>query len=445
MYRPMSSVRNKPYIDKCILSFSHDRYPSRKLADAASLEKARREIAAGKRGISHLILRAEDDTIDRLKFLFPVYGIPIMCYALANLLHSSLKEIVVIGSPEVERVLNAYLDTIGGNGKSVSFVREEVDNLSLVNTMNLGWQKLSRDARGELVLFQPGDLPFLYDMEKVLRDRDVEHYNLILWLNARDKMFSRRHENPDSEFVARNYHYRMIDTATGELLDVKEPNVYPINLAVMEPDLIELLHHTRKDGKIFKAGISKALKHPDRFLRLAPVLARQFLRFNSDLRNFRPRDEYQFGMHRENFNRGASILLNTPFTSKVHNDPALVADVDALEDWEDFESLSNHAHQRHGEEGLPLIHPRGQDLLLFKTKAMPKLSKHIPMLAGFPAYMNNLYNSLEMPHTPFDAKGNYVMPEHVSKKTENAFLWYSEKTRQMPQSSRTEESKPLSA
>ena len=73
----MFKINNKPVIDKCIVSFSHNRYESRSLADKFALEKARREIAQKKKGVSHLILRAEGEEIDRLKFLFPIRGIPI--------------------------------------------------------------------------------------------------------------------------------------------------------------------------------------------------------------------------------------------------------------------------------------------------------------------------------------------------------------------------------
>lgn len=428
----MSPVQNKAYIDKCIVSFSHDRYPSRLAADKASLDKARREIAAGKRGVSHLILRAADDPIDRLKFLFLIDGIPIMCYALTNLIYSSLREIVVIGSSEVKRVLDSFLDTVGANGKTVRFAPECPENLSLMNTLNLGRSELSLDT-AELVLFQPGDLPFLWDLEKILQDKDIEQHNLILWLNAREKMFPRCKEDPESEFVIRNYHYRMIDEEAGELLDTKEPNVYPINLAAVEADIIELLHLSRKDGKIFKAGIKKALRHPARFLRLLPVLTNQLLHFRSDLKRFRMQDDYQFGMRKNSFHRGASILLDTPFTSKVHDDPAFVADVDALEDWEDYESLTHYAKQQHGEEGLSTIYPYAMELLRFKEKAMPELKKHIPMYADFPGYMNNLYRTLHMPCIPFDQKGNYIKSGEDGAKAENAFRWYSQRTRHLSQ------------
>ena len=66
----MNDIVHSTCIDKCILSFSHDRYTSRKKADAATIEKAEREIASSSNGISHLILRAADDQIDHLKFLF---------------------------------------------------------------------------------------------------------------------------------------------------------------------------------------------------------------------------------------------------------------------------------------------------------------------------------------------------------------------------------------
>ena len=128
----MFSAQNKPFIDKCILSFSHNKAASRIEANRMSIEKAQREIAAGKKGISHLILRAEDDEIDQLKFLFLIHGIPIMCYALANLLQSSLKEIVVIGSPEVEKVLIRFLEVVPTSDKKIIFAHEDLDNLSLI-------------------------------------------------------------------------------------------------------------------------------------------------------------------------------------------------------------------------------------------------------------------------------------------------------------------------
>ena len=116
----MNTIRHRADIDKCILSFSHDRYLSRKKANAISIAKAEREIAASSKCVSHLILRAVDDQIDCLKFLFLINGIPVMCYALGNLLISSLKEIVIIGSEEVERIATAFLETVGTHGKNIS-------------------------------------------------------------------------------------------------------------------------------------------------------------------------------------------------------------------------------------------------------------------------------------------------------------------------------------
>ena len=132
----MVAVNNKIPIEKCIISFSHNKYSSRKEADALSITKAEREIADGKNGISHLILRAENDDIDQLKFLFLIRGIPIMCYALGNLLNSSLREIVVVGSEEVKKVMDRFLDIVGTCGKTIQFVLEDTQHLNLVNTMN---------------------------------------------------------------------------------------------------------------------------------------------------------------------------------------------------------------------------------------------------------------------------------------------------------------------
>ncbi len=423
----MFRIKNKPLIDKCIISFSHNCYESRSLADKFALEKARREIAQKKKGVSHLILRAEDDDIDRLKFLFLVRGIPIMCYALGNLLTSSLKEIVVVGSAEVNLILEHFLEVIDTRGKKVMFVHEDPDNLMLINTMILGRNQLSL-AANELVLFQPGDLPFMYNLEGVLRDADLKHHNLVIWLNSRQAMFPHFKENPASEFVGRNYHYRVIAEKAKQLHDVKEPNVYPINLSAIEEDIIELLHQTRKDGKIFNAGFSKALRSPARMLRLLPVLAKHFRHFDSDLKQFRLDDDFKFGAHLKNFNQGASILLDTPFLAKFNDDPAFVSDVDALEDWEDFESLVHFAEERHGNDGLVAIHPFGKELLRFKKQAMPKLKKLVPMYADFHDYLNRLYRSMEMQYVPFDEAGQYDTPNLHTPQTETAYRWYADKT-----------------
>jgi len=423
----MFRIKNKPLIDKCIISFSHNCYESRSLADKFALEKARREIAQKKKGVSHLILRAEDDDIDRLKFLFLVRGIPIMCYALGNLLTSSLKEIVVVGSAEVNLILEHFLEVIDTRSKKVMFVHEDPDNLMLINTMILGRNQLSL-AANELVLFQPGDLPFMYNLEDVLRDADLKHHNLVIWLNSRQAMFPHFKENPASEFVGRNYHYRVIAEKAKQLHDVKEPNVYPINLSAIEEDIIELLHQTRKDGKIFNAGFSKALRSPARMLRLLPVLAKHFRHFDSDLKQFRLDDDFKFGAHLKNFNQGASILLDTPFLAKFNDDPAFVSDVDALEDWEDFESLVHFAEERHGNDGLAAIHPFGKELLRFKKQAMPKLKKLVPMYADFHDYLNRLYRSMEMQYVPFDEAGQYDTPNLHTPQTETAYRWYADKT-----------------
>ena len=102
----------------------------------------------------------------------------------------------------------------------------------------------------------------------------------------------------------------------------------------------------RKDGKILNAGLSKALRQPTRMLRLLPIMAKHFRHFDADLKKFRLNDNYKFGMHLKNFNQGTSILLDTPFICKFNEDPAYVGDVDALEDWEDYESLTQYAEQQ---------------------------------------------------------------------------------------------------
>ncbi len=437
----MISTPNKIPIEKCIISFSHDKYSSRREADIFSVAKAEREIAAGKNGISHLILRAEDDDIDRLKFLFLIRGIPVMCYALSNLLNSNLREIVVVGSAEVEKVMDCFLDIVGARGKTVRFVREDARNLNLARTMNLGKELLSLSP-DELVLFQPGDLPFLYDLEKVLRFPANKKYNLVLWLNSRQKMFPEFTKNLDSEFVQRNYHYRFIGSHGEGLLDLKEPNLYPINFSMVDADIIDSLHSSRKDGKIIHAGIQAAMKNPLRLIKVLPYVANHLLTFRRNVNRIRPGDQYQFGMSQKNFHKVASCLLNTSLTTTVHDDPAFVADVDALEDWEDFESLTQHAEKVHGREGLKTIHPCGEALTRFREVGMPKLKTEVPMYQDFSSYLNSIYKMLKMSYVPFDGDGEYIVPGRKSKKVEYAYRWYKRKCESLKQNAVRENRQP---
>lgn len=422
----MVATLNKMQIEKCIISFSHNKYDSRVLADNLSIAKAESEIEAGKNGISHLILRSRDDEIDRLKFLFLIHGIPVMCYALGNLLKSSLKEIVVVGSVEVQQVLEHFLNTVGTCGKTIQFVQEEEQNLNLLHTLNLGRSKLSIE-KDELILFQPGDLPFLYDLEKVLGFQGNKNHNIILWLNSRQKMFPEFNENPSSEFVKRNFHYRILNDSENDLHELKEPNLYPINFERMDPEIIDYLHSSRKDGQILNAGIKMALKNPVRLFKALPYLVNHAFTFRSQVQKICPGDKYQFGMSRKNFHKSISNLLNTPITTNLHDDPSFVSDVDALEDWEDFEALTHFASNQDGERGLELIHPFGQELMKFKKTDMPVLKEKIPMYRNFPAYLNHIYQTLKMDYEPFDSDGNFVSPNASSPEVEQAYLWYKRK------------------
>jgi hypothetical protein len=419
----MTPAKNKTQITKCIVSFSHSKCDSRIAADNLSLAKAKSEISAEKNGISHLILRSRDDEIDRLKFLYLIHGIPVMCYALGNLLCSSLKEIVVVGSDEVEQVMDRFLQTVSDRGKTIQFVKEDDRQLNLVQTLSLGRDKLA-PASDELVLFQPGDLPFLYDLEKVLSFQGNKNHDIILWLNSRKKMFPEFNEKQDSEFVKRNYHYRILNENERDLHDIKEPNLYPINFSRMESEIIDYLHSSRKDGKIIDAGIRIALKNPIRIFKALPYLVDHFFRFGSQVQQTRPGDKYQFGMSRKNFHKSISNLLNVPITTTLHNDSSFVSDVDALEDWEDFESLT-HFSDNYG--GLEKIHPFGKELMKFHDKDMPYLKEKIPMYQNFPAYLNNIYKTMEMGYEPFDAKGNYVSPNANAPEVKEAFHWYQKK------------------
>jgi hypothetical protein len=111
----------------------------------------------------------------------------------------------------------------------------------------------------------------------------------------------------------------------------------------------------------------------------------------------------------------------------MHDDPAFVSDVDALEDWEDFESLTCYAEKAHGQEGLANIHPFGEALTRFREEGMPELRTEIPMYQDFPSYINSIYKTLNMGYEPFDAEGRYISPNAESREVEIAYHWYKQK------------------
>ena len=98
--------------------------------------------------------------------------------------------------------------------------------------------------------------------------------------------------------------------------------------------------------------------------------------------------------------------------------------MDALEDWEDFESLTQFA-DNHG--GLEKIHPFGDELMKFHDKDMPYLKEKIPMYQNFPAYLNSIYKTMEMGYEPFDSNGNYISPNANAPEVKEAFHWYQKK------------------
>jgi hypothetical protein len=69
----------------------------------------------------------------------------------------------------------------------------------------------------------------------------------------------------------------------------------------------------------------------------------------------------------------------------------------------------------------------GEDLLKFKEQAMPDLKNKVPMYKNFPAYINDLYRSLEMGYLPFGGEGDFASETLHSPRTEAACHWYKEK------------------
>ncbi len=150
----------------------------------------------------------------------------------------------------------------------------------------------------------------MYDLEKVLQDEAIRHNNLILWLNSKQKMFPNHAQDADSEFVQRNYHYRGIFETPPQLHDIKEPNVYPINLtqASIRTSSTGCIRCARTERSSTLASTGPGACRCG-YSSCCLCSVNHVLHFRRDLSRSAPQvDRYQFGMHQKNFNRGASIL-----------------------------------------------------------------------------------------------------------------------------------------
>ncbi|HLD38247.1 MAG TPA: hypothetical protein VJA20_02305, partial [Candidatus Nanoarchaeia archaeon] len=215
-------IRNKE-TTKGLVMASYDDSSLKGNVDDLVLKQVEKERRAGNFYINHLILRDSKAEIDNLKFLYLIDGVPAIVYVLMNLTKSGLEKIAVVGSRDIKTVIEAFIELYKPKQKII--FEDEGKELSLENTLSKGRSILKPSH--ELVYISPADVPFLYDISKIIRNRKHRKYEAVLNLNTKEKV---------GKYFPRNFHLRV------GRFDVKEPNIFLVDLNKLPYNLIGIAY-----------------------------------------------------------------------------------------------------------------------------------------------------------------------------------------------------------
>ena len=379
-------IRNRP-VTRAVIGCSYNDYTP---ADDHVREQVANEREAGHFFVNHLVLREKDAAVDNLKFHHLIDGVPAMVYVLMNVLHSGIQEAVVIGSDETRQILGAFQEVY--KATKFRFVHEGSD-WSLSNTLQRARDALP-DAAGELVMFLPGDVPFLFNIDQVIGTHDTLYYDAIANLNNRQRA---------GRYFPRNYHLR-VRSRIGRIYDVKEPNVCLLNLHKIPLHLVDAFYGNRKSyldleggkslpellfgGGRWKGYIRTIRSELPMFIRLVPKVTS---RVNSRAVRYALQPlAWAVSCYQRiapttplisitSLQDIADLSLNMRTHLKVTNrDPATLEDLDSYEDWAYMNAMA-----RAGDK----VYPHFQDLQRFKG-VMPDLQRVVPLFSRYGDFMN---------------------------------------------------------
>jgi len=371
--------------------------------DDTILTQFENERKSGNFYLNHLILR--DSTrkstfgIDNAKPLYLIDGIPLIVYILTNLTQSGLEKIAVVGSREIGLVTEAFVELY--HPKQEILFSDEGANWSLDNTLLKGKEKLN--PADELVFISTGDVPFLYDINKIIRNRKYKKYEAVLNLNTKEKV---------GKYFPRNFHLKV------GRYEIKEPNCSEADLNKIPYDLIKILYsdfrkfyadHANKKIPIKKEEIVEIAKEywtEPAILRAIPKLASKFPGANWKLKLI----SFLIEKYTSLFDKGLPRISRSSFEDilclvsnmkiKVlltNNDPATLEDMDSHEDWCYMNEMIR--------KGKSSFYPHYDKVQEFK-KVMPELKKNIDLIRVFEEYINKTFNKFGLFGKPYYTDGN---------------------------------------
>lgn len=400
-------IRNKKTTKGLIMASFDDsslKLKKKSKVDNIVRNQVNNERKSGNFYLNHLILRDSTAEIDNLKFLYPIDGIPTIAYVLMNLVKSDLRDIAVVGNKDIKDVVDAFIDLYKPK-QEISF-EDEGSIWGIDNTLLKGRNLLKSD--NELVLICPGDVPFLYDVNKIIRNRFQKRYQGVFNLNTKKK---------NGKYFPRNYHMDV----SGLL--AKECNPSLVDLNAIPYDLIKIVYSNYR--KFYASEESRPtfpIKKKDMFdfvreyirepavkraipkiVSMVPGANRKLKAFSFLMKQY-TRVFDRKGVYRISLSAlqdALCLILN--MKGKVlltNNDPATLEDLDSYEDW----CFMNKMMQ----EGKSDIYFHYDEIQKFKQVTLKKISEE---------YINSMFENFGLFGQPYyeDETHFLLRPPYNSK------------------------------
>lgn len=258
------------HVRKVAVSYSHDAYATREIADAKTKAKAELYQKAGYPN-SFLLERSAEEPHDEQRALMPLYKDVRLSDFLTmhTLLAEGVEASSFVGPPATltrGRVIEQTLKDFGSISKEKRAIFTDegtYDELSLERSMRMAMEPF--DLKGkESVIWTNGDIPMFFDQVPVIWDKDLDRYYSILDWNVKENL-------KDPEVLDRRFHHKLaqdkglasfilniIEAARGAKPEgpvfdhFKEPNTQVIGQFHTERPyrLVNAIYPNRKQGSI---------------------------------------------------------------------------------------------------------------------------------------------------------------------------------------------------
>ncbi len=427
---------NKAVCENGIISASFNKHTSISSADSAVFRKAEKDAnRARERGhglISHPIYRSAGEEflgkpIDRLKFLFPIAGVPIIVYSMLNAMHSGLRKVAVVGSPEERMVFDSFVEHFDPQARyGTEFVfgaePDSTEELSRAATIRSGFRALD-SPRGP-VFSIAGDLPLMHTIDNAIMDADVGQHVGVFDMNAKQNL-------EDRMPWERNFYHRVFGY-NGEEIDFKEPNLEVVDFSATGFFPYDVFYSSRKGGGF---GVGSVFRMAQRSLSqgYAGRSTRLFLTLLlnpgiiSSVSEFRRTRILRVGYDL------LSGLSDAAFGGKTkikfeHREPARLYDVDSFEDWQCYELLASYSMMQKDDPdaGLAMVYPHAAEIAEFREEVMPGLREKIHLLKVFSDFAGHVFQMYGL-GVPCLYSDDIRFPGYCAEKgVENAFRAFSE-------------------